>query len=100
MSGLEETWRGVASNYFEQFADGRYDERAYLWFIYPKDEVHEVDEGTALVFGRAGGDGIEFAYRRDHPGIWAYYPIDAEWRPVAPDIGTFEQEWLSGRLKV
>ena len=100
MSGFEEKWRSAAPDYFENFADGRYDERAYLWFIYPKAEIHEFDDGAALVFGRAGGDGIEFAFRRDHPGIWAYYPIEAEWRAVATDIATFEQEWLSGRLKV
>ena len=100
MSGLAETWRGPASDYFDHFTDGRYDERAFLWFIYPENEIHEFYEGAALVFGRAGADGIEFAYRRDHSGICAFYPIEAEWRPVAPDIATFETEWLSGRLKV
>ena len=100
MNALRDNWRTVASEYYKAFTAGRYDARAYLWFIYPEEELHETDDGASLVIGRAGGDGIEFALRRDYPGIWAFYPIDAEWRAVAPDITTFEQDWLSGRLKV
>lgn len=89
-----------AAEYFSDYADGRYDDFAQLAFIYPADEARLSEGGHVFYIGCPGADGIEFAYRRGHPGIWAWYPIDAEWVRVAPDLATLEADWLSRKLTV
>ena len=89
-----------ADEYFRDFAEGRYDHFAQIGFIYPAEEARLSDDRQVLYIGRPGVDGIEFAYRAGHLGIWAWYPIDAEWVLVAPDIETLERSWLSGELTV
>jgi hypothetical protein len=94
------TWEEQAQEYFRHFSQGRYDPVACLRFIYTKGETHVSDDGKAFYIGRPGADGLEFAYRDGHPGIWIWYPIDAEWRKVTDDLLSLEQDWLSGKLKV
>jgi hypothetical protein len=93
-------WKAKAPDYFRDYSEGRYDPNAYLRFIYPAGETHASDDGNAFFIGRPGADGMEFAYRDGHPGIWVWYPIDNEWRKVADDLPTLERDWLSGKLKV
>lgn len=93
-------WEHKAEEYFRDFSEGRYDPLAYLRFIYPLDETHVSDDGSAFFIGRPGADGMEFAYRDGLPGIWVWYPIEDEWRRVADNLPTLEQDWLSGKLNV
>jgi hypothetical protein len=89
-----------AETYFRLYSEGRYDDFAQLEFIYPISEARESDDGERLHIGRAGADGIEFAYRRGSPGIWAHYPIDGDLMWKADTIETFERIWKTGELKV
>ena len=89
-----------AAEYFRSFTDGRYDPAAHLRFIYNSDETHLSEDRQAFFVGRPGADGIEFAYRKGHRGLWAFYPSEERWHFVAPDIVALERDWLSGELKV
>ncbi len=89
-----------AAEYFRNYTNGRYDDHAQLSFIYPVEVARLSEDGHVFYMGCPGADGIEFAYRRDHPGIWAWYPIDADWVRVAPDIETLERDWLARELTV
>ena len=91
---------GDAADYFGDYTDGRYDPYAQLQFIYTLSETHLSADGLAFFIGRPGADGIEFAYRAEHSGLWAFYPTEKRWMLVASDIATLEQDWLSGDLKV
>ena len=90
------------SDYFDsdRFTLGVWCEAAQLWVIVPADEVAEDPERALLVIGRPGVDGIEFGYRHGHEGIWAHYPIEDEFRFVAPNVSALVEGWFSGSIKV
>ena len=89
-----------AADYFGSYTEGRYDPTAHLQFIYPLSEARLSGDSSAFFIGRPGADGIEFAYRAEHQGIWAFYPAEDRWTLVASDIASLERDWLSGDLKV
>jgi hypothetical protein len=86
--------------YFRDFQEGRYSASAHLWFILPVAEIGLHHEEDALTVGRPGVDGIEFCYRSGHSGIWAFYPIESEWRAVASTLKDLEERWTDGSLSV
>ena len=93
-------WSEEAALYFNQYADGRYHEAAYLQYIYPLEEARLTEDGGALIFGSAGADGLEFAFRPGSQAVWVHFPIDGEWREIAPDLDTFDKGWCDGTIKV
>lgn len=91
------------AEYFDGFAEGRYDGATFNWDILPSHEIGLLGDplsGEALIIGRAGVDGILFCYRDGHPGIWAYYPIEGAWRRLAGSLAEFWSGWSSGRITV
>ena len=46
----------------------------------------------------AGLDGIVWGYRIGHTGLWAYYPIDHAFIPVAVSATELVERWTSGDL--
>jgi hypothetical protein len=86
--------------YFRDFGAGRYDADAQLWFILPVAQVQVHGEDDALIVGRPGVDGIEFCYRFGHSGVWAFYPIEREWRAVSSTLRDLESRWNDGALIV
>lgn len=92
--------RFACSEYFESYGDGRYDAEAQLWFILPSDEIHVDAASGGLVIGRPGADGIQFCYREGLQGIWAFYPIEAEWSHIAATLADLEAGWKNGSLFV
>src|SRR5262245_16491657 len=93
-------WSPACDEYFNQFTDGRHDAASRLWFVLPRAEI-QIDRGRdALVLGRAGCDGIEFCLRRDHAGVWAYYPIEKRWVLKAASLMALECGWLDGSIFV
>ena len=50
--------------------------------------------------GRSGVDGIDFGYRMDRPGLWAFYPIDEEFEFMAESTQMLIDGWCSGSLSV
>ncbi|MBT8415892.1 MAG: hypothetical protein KJO42_00475 [Silicimonas sp.] len=89
-----------AEAYFEGYADGRYDSDAHIDLICKVGDLRVSKEGDVLFFGRPGVDGIEFAFRRGSPAVWAYHPMESRWQQLAENIEQFEQGWKAGQLKV
>ena len=89
-----------AQTFFDGYSEGRGDDAAHLAFLYDSAQIRVSEDGKKLYIGRAGTDGIEFVYRRDMPGIWAYYPIDDDYQPLADTIDEFVSGWTSGQIKV
>ncbi|MFD1340832.1 hypothetical protein [Litorisediminicola beolgyonensis] len=89
-----------AARYFDAFAEGRWDDDAQLGYIYPQDRARLAEDGSVLIVGTAGVDGLEFAIRDGHPKVWVFYPLDAEWRQVALDIDTLDRAWRDRTLSL
>jgi hypothetical protein len=83
-----------------EFIKGHWDESAQLWFTEPADKVAERPELDFLVIGRPGCDGIEFGYRRNASGLWAYRPIERKFTFIAPDVAALLSGWYSGEVRL
>jgi hypothetical protein len=68
--------------------------------IAPASQVETLPEVGFLSIGRAGVDGILFGYRTGVPGVWAYYPIGAEFEPVSPSVAELVRRWVAGEVRV
>jgi hypothetical protein len=90
------------ADYFgsQALAQGVWSETEQLWLIVSAREVAERVEDGFLVIGQPGVDGIEFGYRRDRDGVWAYYPMEARYELLAPDTQALVDGWFSGTIKV
>ena len=90
------------SDYFESdtFTRGVWSESEQLWLVVSAEEIMDRKEHEFLVIGRPGVDGIEFGYRRDHDGIWAYHPIDNNFTLGAPSVGALVDGWFAGSIGV
>ena len=84
----------------EQFTRGVWSESERLHLIVAADEVSELPDLEFLVVGRPGVDGIEFGYRKNHDGIWSYYPISREFSQVASSVSGLVEGWFAGSIKV
>jgi hypothetical protein len=93
-------WSPACDEYFQNFAQGRYDSLSQIWFILPVEESYLDHVRGAFVVGRPGCDGIEFCFRAGERGIWAYYPIEERWEIKAGNLVELEQGWLSGSITV
>lgn len=80
--------------------NGYWDEPGQYWYVWPVERVYEDTELQFLVIGGPGADGIDWGYRRGHSGLWAWFPIDAEFVALAPTTETLLQGWLSGAITV
>jgi hypothetical protein len=80
--------------------DGYFDEASQTLVIVPLNEIYEITESSFLAVGRSGGDGIDFGYRKNFTGLWAFYPIDQEFKFMARGIQELVDGWSSGRLFV
>jgi hypothetical protein len=100
---LPARWHGFkCADYFSSaLADrGYWHEPGQYWYIWPAERIYEDDELQFLVIGSAGVDGIDWGYRRGHLGLWAWYPIDAEFVALAPTAEALLQGWLAGAITV
>ena len=90
------------SDYFssERFSRGFYDETAYLWTFYALDDLQEHAELEFLAVGRPGCDGIEWGYRKEHPGLWAFYPTEQRFEYLAPTAAELFEGWYAGQITV
>ena len=96
-------WSAYAcEDYFAEgwWERGYFDEPSQTLVIVSLGEVHEEAEFEFLAIGRSGSDGIDFGYRRDHTGLWAFYPIDCDFKFMAPTVAALVQGWCSGELSV
>jgi hypothetical protein len=81
-------------------ASGHYSQTSQFWILRPVAEwdLHE-DDGR-LDVGGPGCDGISWALRRGEAGVFAYYPIDAEFLWKAADAASLVSGWEGGEIKV
>lgn len=96
-------WRGFhCADYFDSrlAESGYWDEPGQYWYIVSADRVYEDVERQLLVIGGPGVDGIDCGHRLGHIGLWAWYPIGAEFVAIAPTTQALSQGWLSGAMTV
>jgi len=79
---------------------GFYSEHEQLDLIVRLDETYEIDESNFLVVGRLGVDGIVFGYRKNRLGLWAFYPIEQEFKFMADSVQKLVDGLYSGGLWV
>ncbi|MGZ5095610.1 MAG: hypothetical protein ACXWIP_29575 [Burkholderiales bacterium] len=87
----------------EVFEDGsqRFVHNMLLFSASEALEVSENEFGcAALAVGRTGVDGIVFVLQPSSPRIFAYLPIDEEFRPVASSLQDFLDKWSTGELRL
>jgi len=68
--------------------------------IVPLAEVERSADGGFLRIGGPGVDGISFGYRKEHGGVWAYYPGSDEYRCLGGAIGEVVARWYAGTITV
>jgi hypothetical protein len=98
---VPEEWRAYpCEDYFREgwWGPGHFDEQSQTAVISPVSEVREAAEHEFLAVGRAGSDGIEFGYRKGQPGLWAFDPMEEEFKLMAATVGELVEGWCSGRL--
>jgi len=76
--------------------DGYWDASSQLMLVVPARQ-REL-RSDFLVIGRPGVDGIEFGYRREQRGIWAYYPIERRFVAVAKTTADLIDGYVSCRI--
>jgi len=72
--------------------------------LVPAEEALEASqsqfEGRALVIGNAGVDGIRYVLQPGSPAVYAFYPIDQEFRFIAPSVLAFLRKWAAGEVRL
>ena len=91
-------WYPEAQEYLERFSQGVAIGQSF--FLYPVEQVRISANGQTLYIGRRGHEGIEFALRRGTPGVWAWYPIDNDWREMTDTVADLVAQGATGSLKV
>jgi len=96
-------WKAYdCADYFQSplAEQGWWDEGGQYWYIEPAERVHESREQDFLIIGGPGVDGIRWGYRRGQPGIWAHYPIEAEFVLLAATAAALREGYASGAITV
>ena len=98
----EKFQRYACADFFDKgWADrGHFDEHSQTLVIAPLSKTYEREDVGFFAVGRSGWDGIDFGYRIGHEGLWAYYPIDRDFKPMAPTVAELVEGYCSGRLRV
>jgi len=99
----------------EYFADNwwspaKYDRESHLWAGIPESHLwngildytrmYEDLEHRFLAIAGSGCDGIDFGYRQQCEGLWAYYPGEDYFKLMAPTIPALRDGWCGGVLRV
>ena len=95
---IPQRWRDYPCT--EYFSDGwwergHFSELSQLWVIAPLQRAREIADIEFLSIGTSGCDGIDFGYRKGHPGLWAYFPIRDEFKAMASTISELIDGWCS-----
>lgn len=101
--GIPEQYSAYAcEEYFRNGSSerGHFDKPSYTLVVVPFSETYENSEADFFAIGRSGTDGIDFGYRKGHEGLWAFYPIDRDFRYMAATVAELVDGWCSGRLSI
>lgn len=80
--------------------DGYFSERSQYWIFAPVVEWVLHNPGDWLAVGGPGFDGISWAVRKNQKGLFAFYPIEADFVAVAASGPELISRWTSGKLSV
>ena len=83
-----------------EYCEGYCHEFSCLQLILKHSDAYLAGEQSHLVIGHAGCDGIEFCFRKNKQGVWAFYPIDHEYEFKAKTIKELVVGYLGGSIKV
>lgn len=79
---------------------GYFHEQSQTPVIVTGDDCYEDQEIGFLAIGHSGCGGIDFGFRQGHKGLWAFYPIDQEFKFMANSVEALARGWCSGELTV
>jgi hypothetical protein len=102
-SGVPEQYRDYpCEDYFAEgwSTRGHFDETSQTSVVARLSEAYIDSVIGFFAVGRSGCGGIDFGYRKGHSGLWAYYPIDREFKYMAASTAELVHEWCSGHLSV
>ena len=68
--------------------------------ICPLAEAYEIADIEFFAVGRSGWDGIDFGFRKGRSGLWAFRPIDRDFKFMAATVAELVEGWCSSRLSV
>ena len=75
-----------------------------LWYTSGLDQpgrgIPLTNAGRLIAVGTPGVDGIYFGYRKGFQGLWAFYPIEREFKYMAATAAELVEGWCSGQLGV
>lgn len=77
---------------------GYYDGKSHYQFIFPKSQRRIDPAYNMLVIGAVGTDSIEFVIKPHDRTIYAHYPIEQEFRKLAPNFTVFIDGWIAGTI--
>ena len=100
---IPERWQAYpCAEYFsEHWCEcGHFCEASQTWVIVPLSEAYENCEEDFFEIGRSGCDGIDFGFRKTLRGLWAYYPIDRDFKFMAESVTELVSAWCSSQLSV
>ena len=80
--------------------EGWFSEESQYWILRLVHEWRIEEAASWIDVGGPGADGISWAVRRDHPGVWAYYPIDDDFEFIASGSQELIRGWSSGSISV
>jgi hypothetical protein len=80
--------------------EGIFSEVGQYWLVQPIEEWLQDPDRDWTCIGGPGVDGIEFGVLDWSEGVYAYFPIDGDYRRLAKDVPTLIDEWEAGRIAV
>lgn len=88
------------NGYLSKYEDGYYHDESFLQLVLPVSEASINPDHQHLVIGHAGSDGVEFCFRFQKTGIWAFYPSEGKYQKVAANIEQLIESWCNNSIKV
>ncbi len=79
---------------------GHFDEPSQLWVVTPLAESYLDRTIEFFAIGHSGCGGINSGYRKGQPGLWAFYPIEREFKFMAATVAELAEGYSAGRLSV
>jgi len=74
---------------------------SHLWNgVYDYTRIYEDFEHGFLAIASSGCDGIDFGFRKEREGLWAYYSGQNYFKLMAPTIPALRDGWCHGNLSV
>ena len=84
----------------DKYRDGYFDSLSQLQVVLSHEDAHLDGAESHLVVGFAGCDGIQFCYRANQSGLWAYFPLEDIYELKANTIKKLIQGYCDGSISV